>query len=129
MTLTMSRKAKLRCDHEWPSCGRCASRSLICVYHPAPLTRTQGPAAAEVYFAIPTPNDSPVTDSVQETRIQPSQNLGNGFEYQPSRGSPNGSMSQVLENGSRSENFAAIFSEHGSSFVKNIMDVVSHSFD
>ncbi|CAG8230804.1 unnamed protein product [Penicillium salamii] len=34
------RTSKLRCDHTSPRCGRCERRSLRCVYHPAPLTRT-----------------------------------------------------------------------------------------
>ncbi|KAL4908817.1 hypothetical protein BDW74DRAFT_187331 [Aspergillus multicolor] len=35
------RKAKLRCDHQSPVCGRCLSndRSELCFYHPAPLTQ------------------------------------------------------------------------------------------
>ncbi|RDW81526.1 uncharacterized protein DSM5745_05083 [Aspergillus mulundensis] len=35
------RKAKLRCDHQSPACGRCLSngRSERCYYHPAPLTQ------------------------------------------------------------------------------------------
>ncbi|KAF2847368.1 hypothetical protein T440DRAFT_403541 [Plenodomus tracheiphilus IPT5] len=36
------RKGKLRCDHMMPSCGRCTRKNKadMCVYHPAPLTRT-----------------------------------------------------------------------------------------
>lgn len=35
------RKAKLRCDHEMPVCGRCAQRGQqsSCIYHPAPMTQ------------------------------------------------------------------------------------------
>ncbi|KAH8697906.1 hypothetical protein BGW36DRAFT_379643 [Talaromyces proteolyticus] len=35
------RKAKLRCDHATPICGRCIQRQQadMCIYHPAPLTR------------------------------------------------------------------------------------------
>ncbi|KAF2453934.1 hypothetical protein BDY21DRAFT_292085, partial [Lineolata rhizophorae] len=35
------RKAKLRCDHVMPVCGRCARlrKAPRCVYHPAPMTR------------------------------------------------------------------------------------------
>ncbi|KAF2732346.1 hypothetical protein EJ04DRAFT_470224 [Polyplosphaeria fusca] len=42
------RKGKLRCDHMMPTCGRCARRNKPeqCVYHPAPLTKTN---------TIPTP--------------------------------------------------------------------------
>lgn len=37
------RKAKLRCDHATPTCGRCAQRQQteLCVYHPAPLTQAK----------------------------------------------------------------------------------------
>ncbi|KAF2868108.1 hypothetical protein BDV95DRAFT_157941 [Massariosphaeria phaeospora] len=36
------RKAKLRCDHMMPTCGRCARRNKPeeCSYHPAPLTKS-----------------------------------------------------------------------------------------
>ncbi|RAK98482.1 putative chromatin structure remodeling complex protein RSC3 [Aspergillus ibericus CBS 121593] len=40
------RKSKLRCDHSTPVCNRCVrrSRSDLCVYHPAPLTKPrEGP--------------------------------------------------------------------------------------
>ncbi|KAE9367110.1 hypothetical protein N431DRAFT_83075 [Stipitochalara longipes BDJ] len=35
------RKAKIRCDHQRPVCGRCQRRGLTarCSYHPAPLTK------------------------------------------------------------------------------------------
>nr|OQO20119.1 hypothetical protein B0A51_10020 [Rachicladosporium sp. CCFEE 5018] len=37
------RKGKLRCDHVTPTCGRCIKRNKpgLCVYHPAPLTKTR----------------------------------------------------------------------------------------
>ncbi|RAL01769.1 putative C6 transcription factor [Aspergillus ibericus CBS 121593] len=35
------RKAKLRCDHGRPVCGRCATKNIAarCFYHPAPMTK------------------------------------------------------------------------------------------
>lgn len=33
------RKAKARCDHEIPTCHRCAQRRVTCIYHPAPMSR------------------------------------------------------------------------------------------
>ena len=33
------RKAKARCDHETPTCQRCAQRRLTCIYDPAPISR------------------------------------------------------------------------------------------
>lgn len=39
------RKSKLRCDHTSPVCGRCVRRNKqhLCIYHPAPLTRSALP--------------------------------------------------------------------------------------
>nr|POE53260.1 hypothetical protein CFP56_28482 [Quercus suber] len=36
------RRAKIRCDHQTPTCGRCKRRGVTaeCFYHPAPLTKT-----------------------------------------------------------------------------------------
>jgi hypothetical protein len=36
------RKGKLACDHGSPFCGRCTRRKTtsVCIYHPAPMTRT-----------------------------------------------------------------------------------------
>ncbi|KAE8345283.1 hypothetical protein BDV24DRAFT_125705 [Aspergillus arachidicola] len=35
------RKAKLRCDHARPVCGRCTTKKITakCFYHPAPMTK------------------------------------------------------------------------------------------
>ncbi|PYH92459.1 putative chromatin structure remodeling complex protein RSC3 [Aspergillus ellipticus CBS 707.79] len=43
------RKGKLRCDHKTPICGRCARRNQasLCIYHPAPMTKSRPPAATQ----------------------------------------------------------------------------------
>ncbi|KAB8231180.1 uncharacterized protein BDW43DRAFT_301866 [Aspergillus alliaceus] len=33
------RKSKTKCDHTLPICGRCARKSILCFYDPAPMTR------------------------------------------------------------------------------------------
>ena len=40
------RLAKAACDHTLPRCGRCIRRGIDdrCTYHPAPMTKVQGPA-------------------------------------------------------------------------------------
>jgi hypothetical protein len=45
------RKAKVKCDHRSPFCQRCETRgiSALCVYHPAPLTRSPAPEARRTH--------------------------------------------------------------------------------
>ncbi|QIX00999.1 hypothetical protein AMS68_006516 [Peltaster fructicola] len=62
------RKAKVRCDHSRPTCGRCRRKRIIsrCWYHPAPLTKdrppsrplspvSSAPPQAPSYSTLPTP--------------------------------------------------------------------------
>ena len=40
------RRAKARCDHETPTCHRCAQRRATCIYDPAPMSRQPRPRLA-----------------------------------------------------------------------------------
>lgn len=43
------RKTKIKCDHSTPSCGRCLSKGLQCVYEAAPMTRRFRAARFDVH--------------------------------------------------------------------------------
>jgi hypothetical protein len=118
----MCRKAKIRCNHETPQCGRCARRSLMCVYHPAPLTRPRGQARTPNTSGIPSPKESPAFDSPQRLNNLWSPAVS---ESQPGRESARGSTARDVGNATGSLQFSTIFSENRFSFVKNVMDDVS----
>lgn len=54
------RRAKLKCDHNSPICGRCARRGKQseCMYHPAPLTKPRTGLGPQRTMSIPRAHDS-----------------------------------------------------------------------
>ena len=115
----MCRKAKVRCDHETPVCGRCARRSLICTYHPAPLTRAREPTRSSSTV-------SAISREVSSTpgSHEPIQNLLPTESPQSTVGGP--TKISIFHHASKQHgatHFSAIFSENQASFGTALLDV------
>lgn len=62
------RKAKARCDHETPTCHRCARRKVTCIYEPAPMTKSHNiPVSGDT-------TDTPSVGLVQQHQIRRNSN-------------------------------------------------------
>ncbi|RDW67611.1 hypothetical protein BP6252_09007 [Coleophoma cylindrospora] len=107
------RKAKVRCDHGDPICGRCVRRNLSCIYHPAPLTR---PRQAKVIpsppYSIPTATRSPTIISFVSPVTPASET--------PTR---TNSLFHKPPSAYGATRFSAIFSENQASFEPALLDV------
>jgi hypothetical protein len=116
----MCRKAKVRCDHETPVCGRCTRRSLICTYHPAPLTRAREPTkSSSTVSAIPlnvssTPGSHELIQNLFPTESPQSTVEGGATKI------------SIFHHASKQHgttHFSAIFSENQASFGTALLDV------
>lgn len=132
------RKTKVRCNHGTPQCSRCVSRSLECVYHPAPMTKYRDPLQSpplstrrstvnKAHHAPRSPLSAPV-DQHQTTGPSsgasvsgPSSFTPHGITSQPAKRTTLFQREGALYGTTR---FTAVFSENHASF-RSAIDVIA----
>ena len=133
------RRSKVRCDHGSPRCARCVLRNLVCIYHPAPLTRRFPSSAQNASIASATHNLASLAEIA--TRFnRPVNSSPNDELAQSSNESPRSTVSAGLStrrNAARRDSlflkdvgpnettrFSAVFSENQDSFGPVILDAI-----
>ena len=119
----LCRKSKIRCDHATPNCGRCVRRGLLCIYHPAPMTKSrdlQSGTPSTSLGASPEETDpSPQSRDESVSSPYPPQNSVTSINDPPSR------VSLFLKPPTTysTTRFSAVFFENQASFDPALLGV------